>query len=381
MKILHVTPYFYPAWAYGGIPRLSFHLAAEQARQGHTVHAVTTDVLDQERRQERSSFFVEGVEVRVYRNRSNAAAYRLQLFTPQGLRAERERIRDYDLVHIHGHRNFLNTRMAAYAHAAGVPTVLMPNGTLVNIERRQALKSVYDLLWGRRQVRRTTAWVAVAEVEKRQFIEWGIPAEKIAVIPNGVAMETEDAGIRFAEKHGLRGRYLLYLGKLTPRKGVEHLLAALPLVRDRGLMAAVAGNDMGHLAFLQGQARALGIGDRVVFTGLVTGADKAAAFRGALLTVYPSCDEIFGLVPWESILCGTPVLVAAGSGAEEWVGGAKAGTVVPYGSPAAIAEAVDRLDPAAAAAQVERGRVFWEQRLAWPRVTAEMLKWYDKVKA
>jgi len=379
MKILHVTPFFYPAWAYGGIPRLSYHLAAEQARQGHTVHAVTTDALDQERRQEQSRFCVEGIAVRVYRNWSNAAAYQLQLFAPQGLFAERDRIRDYDIVHIHGHRNFLNTRMAAYAHAAGVPTVMMPNGTLVNIERRQALKTIYDLLFGRRQVLRTSAWVAVAEVEKRQFVEMGIPAEKIAVIPNGVAMETDDAGIRFAEKHGLRGRYLLYLGKLTPRKGVEHLLAALPLIHDPELMIAVAGNDMGHLAFLKRQTRALGIRDRVVFTGLVAGADKAAAYRGARLTVYPSCDEIFGLVPWESILCGTPVIVASGSGAEEWVGGAGAGTVVPYGNPAAIAEAVNRHDPMAAAEAVRRGRAFWEERLAWPKVTAQMIQWYDQV--
>ena len=64
MKILHVTPFFYPAWAYGGIPRLSFHLAAEQARQGHTVHVVTTDALDENRRQEETRFTIEGVEVR-----------------------------------------------------------------------------------------------------------------------------------------------------------------------------------------------------------------------------------------------------------------------------------------------------------------------------
>jgi glycosyltransferase involved in cell wall biosynthesis len=84
-------------------------------------------------------------------------------------------------------------------------------------------------------------------------------------------------------------------------------------------------------------------------------------------------------VPWESILCGTPVIVAAGSGAEEWVAGAKAGAVVPYGNPGEIAEAVNRFDPAAAAEELRRGRTFWEKRLAWPQVTTEMLKWYDKI--
>lgn len=380
MKILHVTPFFYPAWAYGGIPRLSFHLAAEQARQGHAVHVVTTDALDQDRRQEEARFAVAGVEVRVYRNFSNWAAYHLQLFTPRGLTAERGRVRDYDLVHIHGHRNFLNTRMAAFAREAGVPTVLMPNGTLVNIERRQALKAVYDLCFGRRQVRAAAAFVAVAEAEKRQFLELGIPAEKIAVIPNGVAMETDAGGIRFAEKYRVPGRYLLYLGKITPRKGIEHLIAALPRLSDRDLHLVVAGNDMGHRAYLCRLTRKLDLRGRVFFPGLVTGPDKAAAYQGALLTVYPSRDEIFGLVPWESILCGTPVIVAAGSGAEEWVGGAGAGTVVPYGSPEAIAEAVNRFDPRAAAEQVERGQAFWQERLAWEKVARDMLAWYAKIK-
>ena len=381
MKILHVTPFFYPAWAYGGIPRLSFHLAAEQARQGHTVHVVTTDALDQNRRQKETRFTVEGVEVRVYRNLSNRAAYHLQLFTPRGLFEERGRVRDYDILHIHGHRNFLNTGMAAWAREAGVPTVLMPNGTLVNIERRRALKAIYDILFGRRQVRAATAFVAVAEVEKRQFLEAGIPAEKIAVIPNGVAMDTDDAGIRFAEKFNLPGRYLLYLGKITPRKGIEHLIAALPLLKDRELCLAAAGNDMGHLAFLKKLVKKLGLDSRVFFPGLVTGPDKAAAYKGAVLTVYPSRDEIFGLVPWESILCGAPVIVAAGSGSEEWVGGARAGTVVPYGSPSALAEAINRNDPQAAAEQVKRGRAFWQERLAWPQVARETLAWYAKIKS
>lgn len=379
MKILHVTPFFYPAWAYGGIPRLSFHLAAEQARQGHTVHVVTTDALDESRRQEQSRFRVEGVEVRVYRNWSNRAAYHLQLFTPAGLSKERGRLREYNIIHLHGHRNFLNTALAAWARKAGVPTVLMPNGTLVNIERRQGLKAIYDVLWGRRQVRTTTAFVAVAEVEKRQFLAAGVPPEKIAVIPNGVAMETDAAGIRFADQFGVPGRYLLYLGKITPRKGIEHLIAALPLLRDQALNLVVAGNDMGHLSVLKKLVRRLGLGRRVFFPGLLTGPDKAAAYQGAVVTVYPSRDEIFGLVPWESILCGTPVIVAGGSGAEEWVGGAQAGTVVPYGDPPALAAAINRFDPRAAAEQVQRGQAFWQEHLTWEKVARRMTDWYAKI--
>ena len=85
MKILHVTPYFYGAWAYGGIPRLSYHLAAAQDALGHEVDAVTTDVRDRDRRRDPEDYEVSGVSVRVYKNLSNALAYHLQLLVSKSL--------------------------------------------------------------------------------------------------------------------------------------------------------------------------------------------------------------------------------------------------------------------------------------------------------
>jgi glycosyltransferase involved in cell wall biosynthesis len=379
VKVLHVTPYFHGAWAYGGIPRLSFHLAAAQAAQGHEVHVVTTDVLDQHLRRPGSPYEVEGVRVRVYRNVSNAAAYHLQAFFPLGLSRERLHIKEYDIVHLHGHRNLLNTRMAGWAHAAGRPVVLMPNGTLVNIERRRVLKKVYDLLWGRREVERAAALVAVSSAERRQFLALGLPADKVRVVPNGVAVETAAGTARFREAYGIKGEYILYLGKITPRKGIEHVIAALPLLDDSRLMLAVAGNDMGQGRRLAKMARGLGLAERVVFTGLITGPMKAAAYQEAQVTVYVGRDEIFGLVPWESLLCGTPVIVADDCGCGEWVAAAGAGYLVPYGDPAAIARVINTRDPERERGMVERGAAFCRERLSWPRIAEELVDYYEDI--
>ncbi|HUT51869.1 MAG TPA: glycosyltransferase [bacterium] len=376
MKVLHVTPYFYEAWAYGGIPRLSYHLAAAQAALGHEVHAVTTDARDRNSRRTGGDYQVSGISVRVHPNLSNLLAYHYQLFWPRGLATEAGRVGDCDVIHIHGHRNLLNTRMAEYARRAGKPIVLQPNGTLVNIERRRAAKNFYDALWGRDQVRRTTAFVAVSHVERDQFLKLGLAPGTIRVIPNGVEMDTRVDNRSFKHEFKISGEYVLYLGKITPRKGIEHAIAALPLFDDQGIKLVVAGNDMGFERGLRRRAERLGVADRVVFTGLVTGAMKALAYREALFTVYAGRDEIFGLVPWESILCGTPVIVADDSGCGEWVKAGQAGHLVPYGDPAAIARVINTRGRERDQAMVQQGIAFCRERLDWGRIAADMIEYY-----
>ena len=380
MKILHVAPYFYGAWAYGGIPRLAWHLAAAQAALGHQVEAVTTDVCDATHRLPGGDYEREGVRVRVHRNLSNALAYHLQFFTPTAARAERVRIRDYDVVHVHGHRNFLNSAMIRFACRRRVPVALMPNGTFVNIERRRRLKEIYDLLLGKAEVGMVSGFVAVAEAERDQMMHLGIDTSRIRVIPDGVEMECDSGDRNFKREFGITGDYVLYLGKITPRKGIDHLIRALPLLRDPDLILVVVGNDMGYQAKLLGLARKMRVEGRVRFTGLVTGELKAAAYREARVTVYAGRDEIFGLVPWESIMCGTPVIVADDCGCGEWVRAGRAGQVVRYAAPEALAAAIDARAPERDRAAVERGQAFCRDRLSWTRIAAEMVEYYRSLR-
>src|SRR3990167_6017744 len=99
LRILHVTPYYEAAWAYGGIPRVATALARGLARRGHRVPVCTTDPGDAGHRAPRPappagparafqawppSRTPEGVELRVFPNLANGLAYRLQLFLPLG---------------------------------------------------------------------------------------------------------------------------------------------------------------------------------------------------------------------------------------------------------------------------------------------------------
>ena len=150
LRVLHVTPYFAGAWAYGGIPRLADALAGGLAQLGHTVTVCTTDAADAEHRLHGASrtfrawpatLREDGVIVRTFPNVSNRLAYHAQLFLPMGLGAYLRRHRhQFDIAHLHACRNLPGIIAGRHLRAAGVPYVVAPNGTAPVIERRHAAK-------------------------------------------------------------------------------------------------------------------------------------------------------------------------------------------------------------------------------------------------
>ena len=378
MKVLQVVPYFYPAWSYGGIPRVSYHLSVSLARIGVEVEVVTTDAQDENKRRNELNFIINGIPVRAYRNLSNHLAYHLQLFLPLGFRSEKYKVSNYDLIHIHGHRNILNTLFSSWANKAGIPVILEPGGTVVNIERRKGFKSLFDLIMGNRQIKKTNLFIAVSEAEKRQFLGRGIPQKKIKVVPNGILIENPRSEVDFKKRLRINGDYILYLGKFTPRKGIEYIIEALSLIPNKNLYAVIAGNDMGVKSNLEKLAYKLGLSDRVLFPGLLDSPLKEAAYKEALITIYAGKYEIFGLVPFESMLCGTPVIVANDSGCGEWVAKSGGGYLVPFGNPQAIADVILQLDQTIEKENIKKAQKWIMGNLSWEQIAQRMLGIYEE---
>ena len=88
------------------------------------------------------------------------------------------------------------------------------------------------------------------------------------------------------------------------------------------------------------QARARAVAERVTFTGLLVAESRLQALADADVVVYPSADEVFGLVPLEALLVGTPVVVADDSGCGEIIRQTGGGLVVPLGNAIALADAI-----------------------------------------
>ncbi len=378
LRVLMVVPYFWPAWAYGGIPRLVYGLSRALVERGHEVTVLTTDTLDREHRIDVRTQDLFGVSVHRLPNLSNRLAYDHQLFLPIGLmQRARELVQRCDVVHLHGHWHLLNNAAVAAANRGGQAILMTPNGTLLPHERKETAKALWDAALGRRVLDSVHRWLAVSRAEVTQFRAAGIAAEAIDLVHNGLDLaefeELPPRG-RFRAAHGIGDRpVVLYLGKLTPRKGVDHLVQAMSRLADRDAVLVIAGNDMGVRSALERQVRSLELGDRVRFLGLVTGPERLAALTDADVLVYPSTKEIFGLVPFEGLLCGTPAVVTDDCGCGELVAEARAGDLVRYGDPHALARALDGLlsDPRRRQAMVARGRRFIEKHFAWERIAIQ----------
>jgi len=319
LRILHVVPYYEQAWAYGGIPRLATTMTRALARRGHQVTVCTTDARDSRTRAASPTQNAHGIDVRVFPNLSNAIAYHLQFFTPIGLRRYlRRSAAAFDVAHLHACHNLPGIVAAAELRRAGVPYVVSPNGTAPPLERRIRAKQLFALTAGRSLLPDAARIVAVSQAEAIQLRDMGIDETAIAVIPNPVD-ETEFNrpvdGPAFRQRLDLgNARVILFLGKLTPRKGVEDLVRAFASMGDARSRLIVAGNDMGAGASVSSLIRQLALETRVIMPGLLTGSDRLEALAAADVVVYPSRDEIFGLVPLEALLAGTPVVVAGDSG-------------------------------------------------------------------
>jgi len=377
LNIVQVVPYFYPAWAYGGIPRLAYGLSRALVDRGHRVTVVTTDAGDRASRTNAGAHDVQGVAVHRLRNLSNRLAYDHQLFLPVGIRGVLDEVlADADVVHLHGFWHLLNNAAVGAAGRRGIPVVMTPNGTLPALERKQKLKEVWHAVLGRPVMEATSRFIAVSRAELNQFARAGVDPDRTDLVYNGLDLgEFEALPERgtFRRARGLGDRpIVLYLGKLTPRKGVDHLLAAAARLPPE-VVLVVAGNDMGVQEALEAQARDLELGDRVMFTGLLTGPERLAALADADLLVYPSTDEIFGLVPFEGLLCGTPAVVSDDCGCGQLVAQARAGELVRYGDHAALAHAIGGLlgDDRRRRRMVARGKTFIERHFAWPTIAAQ----------
>lgn len=348
LRILHVVPYYEQAWAYGGIPRLVTTMTRALARRGHHVTVCTTDVRDDRTRASSTVSGEPGIEVRMFPNLSNAVAYHLQFFTPIGLRAYlAQAAATFDIAHIHACHNLPGVIAAAELSRARVPYVVSPNGTARPIERRIIAKHVFALTAGRRMLVEAARIIAVSLAEKAQLLALGIDQSAIDYVPNPIdESEFEQApdAAGFRARAGIgEAPMVLFLGKLTPRKGVEGLVRAFASLARPGVLLVIAGNDMGTGNAIDSLVRHLGVDHLVTRVGLLTGSERLDALAAANVVVYPSRDEIFGLVPLEALLSGTPVIVCNDSGCGEVITATGGGLVVPHADAAALSDAVDAI--------------------------------------
>jgi glycosyltransferase involved in cell wall biosynthesis len=287
-----------------------------------------------------------------------------RFFVPQLARAELERlVAAADVVHLSGHWTLLNARVFAACRRLGKPYLFCPAGALNPFGRSLWLKRAYDAAVGRRIVAAAARCVAITDDEGADFAARGVPATRVALIPNGIdpqqyrLADPARAVADFRAANGLDAApFVLFLGRLNAIKGPDLLLDAFASIAERfpAHHLVFAGPDGGLREALAARAGATGLGGRVHFVGFVGGDVKAAALRAASLLAIPSRREAMSIVVLEAGACGCPVLFTDTCGLAE-IAQAGAATMVAADAAAIAAGLAEALaDPGGLAQAAER---------------------------
>jgi glycosyltransferase involved in cell wall biosynthesis len=150
---------------------------------------------------------------------------------------------------------------------------------------------------------------------------------------------------------GSRPPRLLAIAALTPNKDQLTVVGALDLISDLAWSAALVGSttvDRDYARHVRTMIDSAGLADRIMITGTLTGAALEEQWAAADLVLLVSHAEMYGLVVTEALAHGLPVVVGAGTGAEEALAGAGPedaslpGIAVPVGQPVPLASALRR---------------------------------------
>lgn len=314
MHILHVSPYYAPAYAFGGVVSALEGLTQALVANGQTVTVLTTDALSLQAQIPIQDEMRAGV--RVIRARNWLYPLRsVNLSSPLGLaRLAHDILPTVDIVHLHEFRTVENQLIVPLALKANKPLILSPHGTLNPRTGRSQLKTLWDRLLSPRLVPHIEQVIALAQAEaddiQALWQSFGATAP-ISIIPNGV---NPDDFANLPDTSAFRAQYglgdaqvLLFMGRLQARKGVGLLVEAFKSANLSNTKLLIVGPDEGMLASLQAQAN-----EAVIFTGYLSGEARLAALASADLFVLPAIGEGFSMAVLEAMVTGLPVLLSEG---------------------------------------------------------------------
>ena len=377
MKILQVVQFF--SAKHGGSAMVPYEMSKHLHDAGHDVTVLTTDF------QMDNDFIdsLDGVEVVPFHCQMNIGSLLISSSMKKYLK---ENINKFDIIHMHNFRTYQNIIVHRFAKKHKIPYVLQAHGSVPRIIEKKGLKYLFDIFFGYKILKDASKVIAVSNIEVDQYLKMGVPKEKIVVIPNGIDF---DSFIDLPKKGTFRKRYgisekhiILFLGRLHERKGIDFLIKSYAKLRNKldDVVLVLVGSDDGYKDRAEILINKLNLTNEVRFIGHVSGADKIAAYVDADVLVYPAIFEIFGLVPFEAIMCGTSVIVTDDCGCGELVRDANCGYLVKYGDVNDLGEKMNFVieNPNKCERLVETGRKYIEENLAWDKIIHRFEKKYEK---
>ncbi len=306
----------------------------------------------------------------------------------------------YDVIHSHYWLSGVVARelqkfwRAPIVHMAHTLAVMKNRIAQRPEEREPELRLMIEseiLVWADRIVAATLA-------EKTQ-LELLLQADrrKIEVIPPGVDLESFHPIPMEVAKAAIgvpsHDTILVFVGRIEPLKGVDTLLRAMKLLRDRGAMPpnlclSIIGGDPSHTADqenaemdrLRALRLELGIGDMVAFLGKRDQDTLNNYYASAQAVIMPSHYESFGMVALEAMACGTPVIASEVGGLGFLVRDGETGFTIPDRDPEMLCDKLQVLiGDTDLRAKLGRQAAEYARSYAWPLIAERLVRVYESV--
>jgi len=318
MRVLHVYPYYPPAYEYGGPVRIVERIAENLAESGHEVEVFTTDTGGpHERVTSGTSIDESGVMVHRFPNVSNWLCHRVHLPLPIGvLSAAIKRVPEFDVVHIHGFPHVLAVAVARAAEFHRVPTVLTPHGSLNRDLDHTVPKRLAHAAFRRGILPSVDHITVLNEDERERVLRLGIDKD-VSVIPNGIDPDSilrDEASCRaFRERFDFVDSFLiLFVGRLHEDKGLDVLVDVATMFEGRptqvDVQFAVVGPDDGYESAMREMIDTRSL-DSVNLLGYMD-EERKSAFSAADIFLLPSRSEGQPVTVLEACSAKTPVVIS-----------------------------------------------------------------------
>ena len=385
MKILMLT-WEYPPRVVGGISRVVYDLSHRLIKDGHEVTVVTY-------RDGEVPYYEDDKGVKVYRvdnymiQPNNFIDWILQLNFNMVERASQIIAEQGKFDVIHAHDWLVANAAKTLKHSFDIPIVATIHATEAGRNggiREPNQKYINDTEW---MLTYEANEVIVNSNYMKSEVQrlFGLPFEKINVVPNGVNLNKftgMDRDYSFRRKYAMDNeKIILFMGRLVYEKGVQNLIAAMPKVlasyHDAKLVIAGKG---GMLDELKAQADYLGISNKVYFAGYMNGKDVERMYKAADISVFPSTYEPFGIVALEGMLAERPIVVSDAGGLGEIVEHRVTGMKSYCGNPNSIADSILELlfNPELCDNIVKNAKIKVKENYNWPKIAQDTHFTYQK---
>ena len=346
MKILMLT-WEYPPRVVGGISKVVYDLSHKMVKEGNEVTVVT---------------YKDGDNVKYYENDKGVEVYRVDnyMIRPNNfidwimqlnfnmITKANEIINKngkFDVIHAHDWlvaysaksiKESYNIPLISTIHA----TESGRNSGIHDETQRYINDSEWMLTYESSEVIVNSNYMK-NEVQRL----FGLPYDKINVIPNGVNLQlfsNVNVDYDFRRQYAMDNeKIILYVGRLVYEKGIQNLIAAMPKILDRyhDSKLIICGRG-GMIDELREQVKYLGIENKVYFAGYCDSKKMQKMYKCADVAVFPSTYEPFGIVAIESMLSGTPTIVSDVGGLNEIIEHGVTGMKSYAGNANSIADSV-----------------------------------------